>query len=293
MKCIVFVFMTFLISNIANGQEIIPFNLKDDNRMYVQGKINSSDTLDLVFDLGANTTVINKTRMETKNVQIKFDTVVLNKGGNGISKEDKSLRNQVLVGKYNYEGVDILGIAYPEADILDGLIGWNFFENKIIQLNFESTELIIHDQLPTLSDQYSKCKIKFISGLPYIETIIYKGRKKVKIWAMLDTGYNSTFKVYYNTVINNKLDNEFLLIGESISYGTDGTIAESDLVLLPKISLGDFEVYNMPADLVKTKVESDIPALFGGNLLKRFHVFLDFNKKLAYLKPNIYINSKF
>ncbi len=42
------------------GQEIIPFQLGEDNRIYIKGKINQSDTLDLVFDLGANITVISK-----------------------------------------------------------------------------------------------------------------------------------------------------------------------------------------------------------------------------------------
>jgi hypothetical protein len=287
-------FLLFVIfSTHTIAQEIIPFSLGNDNRIYIKGTINESDTLDLVFDLGANSTVINKTRMELKTVQIKFDTLVLNNGGNGVSQEEKSLYNKVSVGGQDYKGVDILGISYPEDAILDALIGWNFFENKIVQINFESQELRIHNRLPILSEGYSKCKLKFINSLPYIETILFKGKKKVKIWVMLDTGYNSTLKVYYNTVVSNKLENEYMIIGESTSYGTDGTIAKSDLVLLPKIDIGGFEIYNMPADLVKTKVESDIPALFGGNLLKRFHIILDFEKKLAYLKPNIYINSKF
>ena len=281
------------LSNIAFAQEIIPFELGDDNRIYIKGLINKSDTLNFVFDLGADITVINKTRMEAKKVNIKFDTLVLNEGGNGVSEENKSSNNRVTLGRQVYTGKNILGITYPESEKLDGLIAWNFFENKIVEIDFENKELLILDSLPSYYVKYSKTQLKFIGGIPYIKTFLSKGKKKVKFWSMLDTGYNFTLKVYYNTVIENNSLNEYQIIGEASSLGTDVTVAKSDLVLIPKIEIGGFEIYNMPAELVKTKVDSNIPALFGGNLLKRFHIILDFKNKDVYLLPNIMINSQF
>ncbi len=287
------ILLFILSTTISNAQEVIPFKLGDDNRIYINGLINQSDTLNLVFDLGANITVINKTKMEANNVNIKFDTLVTNGGGNGFSQESKSFRNLVRIGTQDYTGKDVLGISYPESEKLDGLIGWNFFEDKIVEIDFESKELLVSDNLPDYSERFNKTKLKFIEGLPYIKTILYKGKKKVKIWTMLDTGYNSSFKVYYSTSIKNKLSNEYQVIGESTSFGTDGTIAKSDYVLIPKIKIGGFEIYNMPADIVKKKVESNIPALYGGSLLKRFHIILDFERRFVYLKPNRNINSEF
>lgn len=285
--------LIYTISNNTLAQEIIPFDLGDDNRIYIKGFINQSDTLNLVFDLGANITVINKTKMESKNVNIKFDTLVLNEGGNGASEESKSLNNVVTIARKNYSGKDVLGISYPKSEKLDGLIGWDFFEDKIVEIDFESKELLILDKLPDYYVRYSKNKLKFIRDLPYIKAIVYKGKKKVKIWSMIDTGYNSTLKVYYTTVIENKLLNEYQILGESTSTSSDGVVAKSDNVLLPRIEIGGYEIYNVPVDLVKTKVNSNIPGLFGGNLLKRFHIILDFKNKDVYVKPNILINSQF
>lgn len=286
--------LLFIFSSITSiAQEIIPFELKDDNRIYIKASINKSDTLNMVFDLGANITVINKTRMQSKKVNINFDTIVSNVGGNGISNETKSLNNQVSLGKYQRKEMEVLGISYPEEDILDGIIGWNFFENKKVMINYESEELLIYDKLPDFVEKYNKAKLKFINGLPYIQTIIYKGKQKVKVWAMLDTGFNDALKVYNSVVEKNKLLGKYQVIGESTSYGTDGNVAKADWVLISKYEIGGFEIYNMPAHLIKTKVESDIPALLGGNLLKRFHIILDFEKKLVYFKPNTNINSKF
>ncbi|MGO4921625.1 hypothetical protein [Maribacter spongiicola] len=286
--------LLFILSvTISNAQEVIPFELGDDNRIYLKGLINQSDTLNLVFDLGANITVLNKIKMESKNVHIKFDTIVSNGGKNGASKESKSFNNLVKIGKLDYTGKEVLGIAYPESELLDGLIGWNFFDDKIVEIDYESKELLISDHLPKYSKKFSKNKLKFINGLPYAKTILYKGKKKVKIWSMLDTGYNSTLDLYYSTAIKNKLLNEYQVIGESTSFGTDGTVTKSDYVLIPRIEIGGYEIYNMPADIAKTKVESHIPALYGGDLLKRFRIILDFKNKHVYLMPNRNINSKY
>lgn len=287
-------FFLFIFSSIlSNAQKIIPFTLKDDNRIYLKGIINQSDTLDLVFDLGANITVINKTRMAKKNVKIKFGSIVNNTGTNGISEQEKSFNNQVVLGKEKYNNIDILGISYSENDILDGIIGWNFFKNKKVLINYESEELLIYDARFAIPKGYNKTKLKFINDLPYIETIIFKGKKKIKIWAMLDTGWNGELLIYYPSVNKNDLLNQYHVKGESTTSGTDGSVSKSDWVRLPKTNLGGFEIYNMPAYLTKTKFESPIPALLGGNLLKRFHIILDFEKKLVYFKPNNNINSKF
>lgn len=291
-QLLTFLTISFL-TIISNAQEVIQFELKEDNRIYIKGIINQSDTLDLVFDLGANITVINKTRMQGKNVNIKFDTMVSNNGGNGASIESKSLDNTVIIGKQQQTRMEILGISYPENDILDGIIGWNFFKGKKVMIDYESKQLLIYDSLPGFSSNFSRTKIKFINDLPYIQTIIYKGNKKVKVWTMLDTGYNSTIKVYYNTVVKNKLIDQYQVIGESTTHGTDGRVSKADWVLFPKFEIGGFYIYNMTGHLIKTKLESNIPALLGGNLLKRFHILLDFEENQAYLKPNIYINSAF
>ncbi|AIY13997.1 aspartyl protease family protein [Cellulophaga baltica] len=289
----ILIFLFILSANISNAQEIIPFKLGDDNRLYINGFINQSDTLNLVFDLGANITVINKTRMKEKNINIKFDSLVSNGGTNGSSKEEISFNNQVILGTQTYSNIDVLGISYSEDDLLDGVIGWNFFKEKKIKINYESNEIVVFDNLSEIPNGYIKSKIKFINNLPYLKTVVYKGKKKAKIWAMLDIGYNGSLLVYYPAVSKHNLLNQYPLIGEGISHGTDGRIAKSDLVEIPKINLSGFEIYNIPVLLTKTKFESSIPALLGGNLLKRFNFILDFKKKRVYIKPNENINSEF
>lgn len=293
MKFYVLLFLSALFARLSTAQEVIPFILKEDNRIYVKGVINESDSLDLIFDLGANITVINKTRMEVKNAVVRFDTIVSNIGGNGTSNEELSLSNQVSLGSQVYEYIEILGIAYPESEMFDGIIGWNFFQDKIVRINFESMELEIHSELPELSNGYSKCKLKFLEEVPYMEFMVFNGKKKVKFWAMLDTGNNGILEIYYSTAMENDLSNAFQVIGASTSVGTDGNVSKSDLVLIPKTNMGGFEIYNMPVNMALSKTDSSIPALMGGNLLKRFHMVLDFENELVYLKPNYLINSEF
>lgn len=285
--------LIILIGTSANCQDVIPFELKEDNRIYLKIFVNQSDTLNFVFDLGANMTVLNKTRLKQNKTDIKFDSIVSNQGTNGISNEQISKGNSMKVGNKIYKEVNILGIAFPENDVLDGIIGWTFFKDKKVLINYESKELTIYDKLPKLSDTYHCSKLKFINDLPYIEVNIYKGKKKKKIWSMLDTAYNSELLVYYDEVIKNELLGQFQVIGEATTSGTDGSVSKSDMIILPRFGIGGFEIYNMKTYLTKTKFKSAIPSLMGGNLLKRFHMILDFEDDRIYMKPNTLINSPF
>lgn len=293
MKQILIIAALAFSNTFLNAQSTIPFELGEDNRIYIKGLFNQSDTLNLVFDLGANITVMNKTRIKEKKVNIKFDSLVSNGGTNGSSQEELSFNNQVTLGNHTYRDIDILGISYSENDVLDGVIGWNFFKEKKIKIDYESNEITVFDHLSEIPNGYRKSKMKFINNVPYIRTEVYKNKKKVKIWAMLDIGYNGSFLVYYQEVAKHHLLNQYPLIGEGISHGTDGRITKSDLVVLPKINLGGFEIYNMPVLLTKTEFESSIPALLGGNLLKRFNFILDFEKNCVYINANENINSEF
>ncbi len=286
-------FLLLFVLRTAICQEVIPFELKEDHRMYLKVSVNQSDTLNFVFDLGANITVINKTRLQQNQLKMEFSGTVENGGTNGVSNEQISHDNSVQMGGEVYDDVDILGISYAENRTLDGIIGWNLFKNKVVRIDYESRELVVYDNLPKLSDTYTKTKLKFIRDLPYAQTTIYRNGKKVKIWAMLDSGYNGEFHVYSQEVAKHNLLVQYQVIGEATTSGTDGNVSKADVVLLPRFSISGFEIYNMPANLTKTPTESTKPALLGGNLLKRFHIVLDFKNQEAYLKPNILINSPF
>lgn len=277
----------------ANCQEVIPFELKEDNRIYIEVSINQSETLKFAFDLGANNIVINETRLARNQVDVKFDSVVLKNGTNGFTRKRISKRNSLRVGKNTYTQIDILGISYPEDDSLDGTIGWNFFHNKIVGLNYESKELTLYDELPKLSETYNKTQVKFINDLPHVETTIHHNSKKVKIWSMLDIGYKGEFLIHHDEVVKNKLIDQFQLIEQATTSATHGNTSKSDRVFLPRLEINGFEIYNIPTYLMKTEQKSPKIAQLGGNLLKRFHTVIDFKKGEAYIKPNNLINSQF
>lgn len=286
---ILFAFITI----ITNAQEVIPFTLGEDNRIYIKVSFNGSDSLDFVYDLGANCVVINKSKIEARNIQIKFDSLTENVGSHGISQETMSFKNTVAIGKITQEDVQVVGIDYPKEEKLDGVIGWNFFKDKIMKIDYESNELVLYDNNYLVSESYTKHKIKFVNGVPFIKFTLFEGNKKIKILGMIDTGYNGTISIYYTSVYKNKLKDKYQIIGEATSTGSDGNISKSDLVLPLKVSLGNFEIYNMPIVLETTESVSPYEALLGGEILKRFHIVLDFKKNVIYLKPNSKINSSF
>lgn len=291
--CKLVVLTVLLLTGTANAQQTIPFELRKDNRIYVNATLNKSKKLTFVLDLGANVTVVNKTRLESNKISLKFNKSVLNKGLNGTLLQEISEGNVVEVGGIRHHDDKVLGISYPKNETFDGIIGWNFFKGKSLKINFENSTIAVFDRLPKMADGYVKSDMKFIEDLPYIKSSIQTKEGTVEAWAMLDTGYNQTLSINYSCSKKYKLIGQFPIIGEATTKGANGNITKSEQVLLPRFRINGFEIYNMPTFITKTKTGSNRPNILGGSLLKRFHIVLDFRNKHVYLMPNIHINSRF
>ena len=77
--CVVFMFFSIMT---LNAQDTIPFNLGNDNRIYLKAAVNNSEPLTFIFDTGANAMVVNTTITDSK-LNLKFDSETENTGANG------------------------------------------------------------------------------------------------------------------------------------------------------------------------------------------------------------------
>jgi len=76
------------------------------------------------------------------------------------------------------------------------LMGWEFFDNKIIEFSFENKYLLVYGKLPDITG-YSKIKISR-SGFPFLEIpmeFVLQGKTIKDTAAIIDTGNNSYLSV--------------------------------------------------------------------------------------------------
>ncbi|WP_166962249.1 aspartyl protease family protein [Yeosuana marina] len=272
--------------------DTIPFTLGSDNRIYLKGRINNSNTLDFLFDTGANAIVVVSNLIENK-VNLKLDGEIDNNGSDGNHKVATSSKNKLEIDNLNWENVSLLSIDYQRPKF-DGVLGWIAFENKIVEIDYEKKILIIHQSFETVPKDYKKIETKMIGGVPYIKGKVITENKKSEGWFEYDSGSNGSFNLSQKFASENSLNNVMKKVGTSTSTGSAGISWKSNDYILPKLQFGAFDLLFVPISISEKDPEGvEAHEILGNNLLKRFNAIIDLQKFEIYLKPNSLMNSEY
>ncbi|GHV32390.1 hypothetical protein FACS1894177_08450 [Bacteroidia bacterium] len=159
------------------------------------------------------------------------------------------------------------------------LVGWEFFENKIIAFDFQNQYILVYEQLPDVAE-YSKNKItrSHRSSLTAPVQIVLQG-KTIEDTVIIDTGFNGY--VYFSAGHIEKQEIDTV----NVSYG--GTTTSRGIVSVFSIPVDTIKI----GDLYVAKQNMWIPfennikgGLLGTKTLENFSVILDLINYDLYLK---------
>lgn len=273
------------LKNTNQVTDTIPFTLGKDNGIHIKGKINNSDTLDFLFDTGAGICVISSSIINQK-VNLTIDGSQENSGTDGVATVDQSSKNIIEINNLKWENVPLLSINYQKPSF-DAVLGWVIFEDKIVEIDYEKSVLVVHPFLPNLSKEYTKLEFKLIGGIPYIKCKFLVNEREIEGWFDFDTGSNGELIIGQKFAKDNLLNNAMKNIGTSQSVGSTGIAIKNNKYILPKLKLGDYEMYQIPLAIQEQEVKDDEHnENIGNNILKRFNTIIDFKNNYIYLKPN-------
>lgn len=291
MMKIKFLLLIILLQTKTFAQDTIPFTLGENNKIYIKVAINNSEKLNFMYDTGADGCAIKKSILDKKTI-IKIDGSEENIGIGGTSIVETSSKNILHVGNILKTTQKLIILDY-ENDFEDGIIGWPYFENKVVNINYSIKKIIIHDKLPKIPKEYVKMKCKKIDNLYYMQlSLIVKGRK-IKDWYEIDTGCDGSLLISNYLGKKRNLFGKMTKIGSSKSVGSDGNTTDYDCVLLDELRTKKYRFYRIPVDLATTESATKNNDIMGNNFLKRFHIYLDFQNNAIYLKVNNLVHSSY
>lgn len=263
-------------NRLASTNDTIPFTLGANNAIHIKGKINNSDPLDLIFDTGASVGVLSD-EAASKHASLKQD----NKNS------------------FEFAGITILNSPAILVDYNgnlrgDGVIGYNAFEGKIVEINYDRNILVVHTSLEKIPMRYSAIDMIWRGSNLYIEGILKTTGKQYKGLFLFDTGSKFALSITKSFASSNQLYNELKKVGTRRGKGVNGKTIKSNTVILPEFEIGGFPLKNVPTDL-ELPAEGDGLAydLLGNDVLKRFNVILDYDHSVVYLQPNSLINTAY
>ncbi|MCR8559396.1 aspartyl protease family protein [Mucilaginibacter sp. BJC16-A38] len=274
------------------SKDTIPFTLGNDNRIYVAAKVNDSETIKLFFDTGADNIVLFPSAYQ-KGVKLKFDGSIANRATGGTEIRKTSNLNDLAICKLKWKDEQVMSIGKQIGEG-DGTLGYDVFEDKIIEFNYDKKLMIIHDSSFKIDKGYVKFSMQLQGGeVPFLPGTLINNDKKYKADFMFDMGATGCLFLNQGFLFKNKLYGAFKITGESQMTGAGAQAIKTTRVLLPGFVFGNYELKQVPIYLESPAEHDPGTGVLGMDLLKRFNTIIDYQNNMIYLKPNGIIKSPY
>ncbi|MBB6369520.1 hypothetical protein [Chryseobacterium shigense] len=257
-------------------KDTLKLQINEQNTIFVKTILNKTDTLLLNFDTGTSELVLTQETLKNK-----------------IKSTLKSGSNILQIGKKEYQNLNIYP-AQLSGHGTDGRFGWDLFDGMIVELNHDKGIMVVHSQLPShVKSKYSSLQMKYFNNVFLVEVDIKQGQSKNKSWYLFDTGYQRT------AMLDGPLLNEqgfpadqMTTIKKVIMKNAQGKEIPVITSNLQSLSLGNVNLKDIPVQLLSQSrlVGGSRMNILGNEIIKRFNIFLDFQKNRVYIQPNNWVN---
>lgn len=270
----------------ANATPVeIPFEQDKDHRIYVRGSVNRSEPLRFLVDTGADGLAISRAIVPKASVVI--DDRTENTGSDGVTTMDYSTRNDVEIGGLHTR-MGAVVVDYRNRPF-DAVLGWKFFEGKVVEIDFDRQQLVVHRSLPEVAG-YTRANIRWIDNTPAIEVTLGNGDTVFKPWLALDTGSNGSIDLSHAYSSRHGLVKAFTQkVGTSRFTGSAGNVIRAVDVRVPSASIQGLVIGNAAASFPIDDDASTGDGTIGAGILRRFNMLLDMKTGEVYLRRNQYI----
>ena len=200
---------------------------------------------------------------------------------------------------YYAKSVPVINLKVIGGDIVDGLVGTDFLEKRILEINYKKEYVRFLNNLDAVDiSKYKKIKM-IIIDYRYCISLTIKINDKIKIdgYFMIDTGCpgsDITSSVADKFKLTNNISHKVRFYSK---YGGVGGETSGYDFIANSLQISDFSFKNVIMSFSSDKsgllADEEYLGIIGNNILERFDVIFDFRNNNLYLKPNGDINATF
>jgi hypothetical protein len=273
-------------------EDTIPFTLGKDNRVYITGRVNGSVPLKFFFDDGADNTILFPSALQ-KGAKLEFDGSIENRAGGGTETRKTSNVNSLEISKLKWRNEQVMYVDKQIGEG-DGTIGYDVFEDKIIEMDYDKQLMIIHDGSFEMGKGYAAFPMQLNGGeVPFITGTLINKEKQYSADFMFDMGATGCLFLNQGFLKKNSLYDAMETIGDAQTTGAGSGVTKTTRAILPGFIFGHFTFHNVPVNLEDPAEHDPGTGVLGMDILKRFHTIIDYQNNVIYLKPNSLIDSPY
>lgn len=300
------------ITNPYRGTITMPFELIN-NLIVLPVRINDSDTLKFVLDTGAGRTIITELGVDQSfNIQYTGEIDLRGLGSKGSIPALISNGNKIFLEGIegdNHSVVLLLEGVFNLSSFMgtqvNGLIGYDVFENFIVEIDYQRKRLFFHDP-DAFQEKYSnlandddwvELPVDIQDNKLYINTdIIQSDSSKINTRFIVDSGASHTLFLYPGSskdviIPPNTIDS---YLGSGLAGEIYGSIGRARNLILNDIVLDDVVVsYPNSEDIQQALDLDNRNGSIGADILRRFRVIFNYSDSTMLIKPNRFFDEDF
>lgn len=277
-----------------------PFTMFTGGVILIRAKLdNFSDSLNFILDTGSGGISLDSmTCVRLRLTPKPSDRTILGIAG---VRQVKFLYNETLhlpgltVDSLNFHvnDYDILTSVYGEK--IDGIIGYSFFTRYIVQINYDSLQITVYSKGTFRYPKGGYMLRPVIASLPILNAQV-SDAQKVDNRFYFDTGAGlcallSTDFVNDSNLLDTRKKGYF-----TQAQGLGGK-ATMRLTTLKEMKIGPFRFRRIPVyvfdDQYNVTSYPNLGGLIGNDILRRFNVILNYDRRLIYMTPNSHYREQF
>ena len=291
----------FRFFNQSKNHQRITFKLIN-NLIVIPIEVNGKK-LSFILDTGVNKTIIFSISEKDSIGLLNPKKITLRGLGGGEPVEAiLSKRNRMKINGLvsNNEAIyvilkDFFDLSSKMGTTIHGIIGYNLLKNFILKINYDTQKIDFYNPKKYKYRKCRKCEvlpIQFYRNKPFVNLQIQLdtvGSELVKVKMLLDSGGSDAIWLFEDSKSEIKTPIRFFndILGEGLSGVIFGKRSR-----IPRLKIGNFEIEKPTVsflDSISTKEARKLKnrnGSIGGNILKRFKVWLDYPNKQIILKKN-------
>ena len=305
--------ITFTIScNFANAQEefipppsqlltSFPFTILNGGIITVKALVgNYPDTLNFIFDTGSGGISLDSTTCIKLHISTELSDRTI-RGIAGIRKVSFTYNQTLHLPKLTVDSLnfhisdyDLLTSVYGEK--IDGIIGYSFLSRYIVKINYDSLKINVYSNGTIKYPKGGYLLRPIFAGLP-VQGARVKDAVEVFSRYYFDTGAGLCLLLSNDFVTDSALFNAKKrkpVYTEAEGLGGKTTM---QLTTVKDFHIGPYHFKNVPTyifeDIYNVTSYPSLGGLIGNDLLRRFNVILNYERREIYITPNSHFRDLF
>lgn len=279
----------------------IPFKVLSGGVVILRGQVNQyADTMNFILDTGSGGISLDSLTCVRIGIPLaESDRTIRGIGGirkvkflNNASLKLKGLKVDSL--NFHVNDYEILSTVYGIK--IDGIIGYSFLNRYIVRLDYDSLRMDVFSQGEFKYKRGGFIIKPIMTSIP-IQTLKFKDAKKFQNKFYFDTGAGLCFLlseefVRDSSVMHKRKPAPLVTQAEGL-----GGKMEMKLTTVKEVQVGPYHFKNVPTYIFDDKFNVTsypfLGGLIGNDILRRFNVTLNYQKREIHLIPNGHYNDAF